>query len=540
MSPRPSLTDTSPNPDLQLMALATSPSPVARMLRHAHQIPEDAAIRYRGGTTSWSALAHQVLDCAAWMRARGVGAGDRIALVLTNRADYIVLTLAASALGAITVPVNFRLTSGEVAYIVDRTRPVLVFCEEPTREVTRKALGQGASTLHDVDESPVDTGDLAAGAPLAPEEVFVPTSADDFCILHTSGTTGHPKGAVLSYGTVYSSGNRNAARWTLGEGPSTAMLASPMFHVGAFMSFLTTVMGGATALVVPSAGFDPAATLQLMKSEQVTAAFLVPQQWQLVCDAIAAQGEAGRAGLTIQHPNWGGAPASPTLLQQMKELMPDAQIRAVFGQTETAGTAVTLSYEDSLERPSSVGLPVEDTWIRVVGPDMVDVERGQVGEIVYRGNCVMSRYWDDEEATARAFDGGWFHSGDLVRQDEDGYVYVVDRLKDMIISGGENIYCAEIENALAWHPQVGEVTVVGRPDPRWGEVPVACVVPVDAAAPPDLAGVREFLGDRLASYKHPKEIRVLTEIPRTSMGKIHKVALREDVKDDALTAVEAP
>ena len=213
----------------------------------------------------------------------------------------------------------------------------------------------------------------------------------------------------------------------------------------------------------------------------------------------------------------------------MAACLPNAQISAVFGQTETSATTVTLTFDDALRKLGSVGKPTPDTWIRIVDADMNDVGVDEVGEIVYRGTCVMDRYWNDEAATAEAFAGGWFHSGDLVRRDSEGFLYVVDRLKDMIISGGENIYCAEVENVLSWHPAVAEVTIVGRPDSTWGEVPVACIVPKPGSDAPALTDLRAFLDDRLARYKHPKDVLVLDALPRTGMGKIHKSALRDAV-----------
>ena len=165
--------------------------------------------------------------------------------------------------------------------------------------------------------------------------------------------------------------------------------------------------------------------------------------------------------------------------------------------------------------------------MRIVDHAMNDVGVDEVGEIVYRGPCVMSRYWNNDEATAEAFAGGWFHSGDLVRRDHEGFIYVVDRLKDMVISGGENIYCAEIENVLAWHPDIAEVSIVGRSDPKWGEVPVACIVPRDPEAPPGLDSVREFLAGKLAAYKHPKDLEIYETLPRSAMGKILKTTLRK-------------
>jgi len=214
----------------------------------------------------------------------------------------------------------------------------------------------------------------------------------------------------------------------------------------------------------------------------------------------------------------------------MGEAFPRALNVAVFGQTETSPITCVLRGEDSLRKLGSVGQPIPTIQYRIVDAAMNDVPVGEVGEIVYRGPTVMQGYWNKPEETEAAFADGWFHSGDLVKQDEEGFVWVVDRLKDMIISGGENIYCAEVENAIASHPAVLEVAVIGRPDERWGQVPVA-VVNVAPGTELDLAGLQEFLSGRIASYKVPKDLTVIEALPRNAGGKILKGKLRELVTE---------
>ncbi|WP_236863580.1 AMP-binding protein [Brevibacterium daeguense] len=516
-------------PTDHLLDLSRSVSMTGKLLRHAHEIPDQHAVVFRGDGITWSTYADLVLRMAQHLRDRGVGRGDRVAVVLTNRPEFLVVTAAADAIGAIIVPVNFRLTGSEIAYIVDMVDPVVLFTESGTHQLAVHALGETTSqpALVDCDEVDLLTPSSYPAGPLEVSDIVIPDPHDDFVILHTSGTTGHPKGAVLSNLTVFSAAVQNAARWGANSDSGVIMLAPPLFHIGSFASSQAALAGGAAALVIPSAGFDPEQALHNMKTSAVTAAFMVPQQWSLICDIIE---RTGSEGLAITHASWGGAPATEKLLTRMAACMPDAEITAVFGQTETTGTAVSLPFADSLRKIGSVGKPTAETSVRIVDGDMNDVGVDEVGEIVYRGPCVMSRYWNNPEATAEAFHGGWFHSGDLVRRDSEGFIYVVDRLKDMIISGGENIYCAEIENVLAWHPEVVEVSVVGRPDEKWGEVPVACIVPKDPENPPSLDDVRAFLGDKLAKYKHPKELQVFDVLPRSGMGKILKTNLRESVR----------
>jgi len=225
--------------------------------------------------------------------------------------------------------------------------------------------------------------------------------------------------------------------------------------------------------------------------------------------------------------SWGAAPASDTLLRDMSELFPGTQIYAAFGQTEMSPVTCMLLAQDAIRKLGSVGKVIPTVAARVVDDNMNDVLVGQVGEIVYRAPTLMAGYWNNPKATAEAFAGGWFHSGDLVRQDAEGYVWVVDRKKDMIISGGENIYCAEVENVLAGHPAIVEVAVIGRADERWGEVPVA-IVALGAVADGsiDLGDLDQFLSERLARYKHPKALKIVDALPRNPAGKVLKTELR--------------
>lgn len=221
----------------------------------------------------------------------------------------------------------------------------------------------------------------------------------------------------------------------------------------------------------------------------------------------------------------------------MIETFPQASVSTAFGQTECSPVTCSLRGEDAIRKIGSVGTPILNVEVRVVDEEMNDVPPGEVGEIVYRGPTVMKEYWNKPEETAAAFAGGWFHSGDLVRQDEDGYFYVVDRKKDMIISGGENIYCAEVENVLAGHPGTADVAVIGVPHAKWGEVPLAVIVPADPSAPPTAGEIETFARRHLAGYKCPGQIAVVPELPRNASGKVLKTELRARYSggDPALT-----
>jgi fatty-acyl-CoA synthase len=273
---------------------------------------------------------------------------------------------------------------------------------------------------------------------------------------------------------------------------------------------------------MPTAPFTAASTLDVVESEGVTGMFLVPAQWQALC----AHPDATRRTRSLRRISWGAAPATATLLEAMAKTFPHAEIICLFGQTEMSPVTTSLPSEHAIRKIGSVGKPIPTVPMRIVDDYMNDVAPGEVGEIVYRGPTLMAGYWNNAKATDEAFAGGWFHSGDLVRQDDEGFIYVVDRKKDMIISGGENIYSAEVENALAGHPGIADVTVIGARHERWGETPVAVVVPADPARPPTLAELTDWLRDRLASYKKPTALVLVGELPRSAAGKVLKHELR--------------
>jgi fatty-acyl-CoA synthase len=239
---------------------------------------------------------------------------------------------------------------------------------------------------------------------------------------------------------------------------------------------------------------------------------------------VCAAQRANPRQLRLRVLSWGAAPASDTLLREMSATFPGTQILAAFGQTEMSPVTCMLLGEDAIRKLGSVGKVIPTVSARIVDDEMNDVPIGQVGEIVYRAPTLMAGYWNNPQATAEAFAGGWFHSGDLVRQDEEGYIWVVDRKKDMIISGGENIYCAEVENVLAAHPGIVEVAVIGRPHHKWGEIPVAVAAITRATL--TLDDLDEFLTERLARYKHPKALEIVDALPRNPAGKVLKTDLR--------------
>ncbi len=496
-----------------------------QLARHALMQPNATALRFLGQSTTWAELDRRVTGLADALSRRGVRFGDRVMILMLNRPEFVEATLAASQLGAIAIPVNFRLTPPELAFLVQDcqaavlvTEPVLADVATAVRDIApalSTVIVAGAAT----EDGVLGYEDLIAEGGDAHEPVDIPNDSPAL-IMYTSGTTGRPKGAVLTHANL--AGQAMTAMYTTAPdiNNDVGFIGVPLFHIAGIGNVLGGLLLGTPTVIHPLGGFDPGQLLDVLEAERVTGIFLVPAQWQAVC---AAQ-KAKPRDIRLRSLSWGAAPASDTLLREMSQTFPDSKILAAFGQTEMSPVTCMLLGEDAITKRGSVGKVIPTVSARVVDEDMNDVPVGEVGEIVYRAPTLMAGYWNNPQATAEAFAGGWFHSGDLVRMDADGYVWVVDRKKDMIISGGENIYCAEVENALAAHPAIVEVAVIGRPHPKWGEVPVA--VAAVSAAQLRLADLVEFLDERLARYKHPKGLEIVDTLPRNPAGKVLKTELR--------------
>ena len=405
--------------------------------------PDATALRFLGRTTTWGELDRRVTALAGALSRRGVSFGDRVLILMLNRTEFIETVLATNRLGAIAVPVNFRMTPPEIAFLVGDCEARVV--------VTETVLAGVATAVRTLDPSLADVvvaggatedgmlgyDELLAEAGGPPAPVDIPDDSPAL-IMYTSGTTGRPKGAVLTH--VNLTGQAMTVLFTSGADLNNdiGFIGVPLFHIAGVGNTIVGLFLGRPTVIYPLGAFDPGALLDVLANEHVTGIFLVPAQWQAVCAAQRANPRA----LKLRVLSWGAAPASDTLLREMAQTFPGTQILAAFGQTEMSPVTCMLLGEDAIRKLGSVGKVIPTVAARVVDDDMNDVPVGQVGEIVYRAPTLMAGYWNNPEATAEAFAGGWFHSGDLVRLDDEGYVWVVDRKKDMIISGGENIYCA--------------------------------------------------------------------------------------------------
>ncbi len=497
---------------------------VDHVARHAYTIPDAVALKFEGDSITWAQLHGRVRSLAAAFAGRGVSRGDRVAILMTNRPEFLEATLAANAVGAIAVPVNFRLTPAEAAHVLQDSGAALIITDSllaPLAAAAAASLPQPPLIIaagQDGAESDQAVIDGVAGAP---PEVEI-DERDVALIMYTSGTTGRPKGAMLTHLNLLMQSITAIRTGRLHGDGHVSLLNVPMFHIAGIGGMPPALMLGATTVLMPTAPFDAEATLDVIETEGVTSLFLVPAQWQVLC----AHPDATRRTRSLRTISWGAAPATVTLLETMAKTFPAAEVISVFGQTEMSPVTTSLSAADAIRKIGSVGKPIPTIAARIVDERMNDVAPGEVGEIVYRGPSLMAGYWNNPAATEEAFDGGWFHSGDLVRADDEGFLYVVDRKKDMIISGGENIYCAEVENVLSAHPAVADIAVIGARHERWGETPIAIVVPVDPAVPPTLDDLTSWALGKLASYKKPTGIVVLDQLPRNAAGKVLKHELR--------------
>jgi len=512
-----------------------------QLARHARTIPDAVAFSFQGTHRTYRQLDGRVSRLANAIGERGVGIGDRVAVVTYNGLEMVEAYLACARVGAICVPINFRLVADEVGYQLADSGAVLAIVDAALAPTVAQARAQATSVRACLvvgrdGDSPADSdGYEDALRSASPEQL--PTAVDlqaPAVIMYTSGTTGRPKGAVLTHYNLLIQTVSKTINVGLPPDCRTWLISTPLFHIGGLAAMLTSLLVGGRVVLGRSVAFDPVLTVDLLERERINCCFFVPAQWQAICDLPDI---ADRDLSALRLISWGAAPAPTTLLRRMIELFGHADITTSFGQTECSAVTTILRGEDALGKIGSVGTPILNVEVRIVDEYGGDVPQGQVGEIVYRGPSVMREYWNKPVETAEAFAGGWFHSGDLVRQDSDGYIYVVDRLKDMIISGGENIYCVEVEDVVAAHPKVAGVAVVGVPHERWGETPLAVVVPVDGADPPTDEDITRWCRERLAAYKCPRGVSIMDDLPRNASGKVRKNELKERARSGVTVKV---
>ncbi|MFF8881077.1 acyl-CoA synthetase [Streptomyces flaveolus] len=491
--------------------------------RRARKTPDRVAVVHEDRSWTYRDLHRRVLRLAHGLRALGTGRGDRVAYLGPNHPAFLETLFAAGALGAVFVPLNTRLAAPELAYnLSDSGSTVLV--HGPEQALAARAVADEAGLCHRVAlDGPEDGAhgyeELIAGGAAGPLDVAV-TPEDPCMIMYTSGTTGRPKGAVLSHGNIIWN-SVNVLVDTDLAGDEVTLVVAPLFHTaGLNMTCLPTLLKGGRVVLLGA--FDAEQVLETIESRRVTHLFAVPTMY----DAMAARPRWATTDLSsLRTVTCGGAPVpARTIATYLARGLAFSQ---GYGMTEASPGVLFLDKEQTSAKAGSAGVPHFFTDTRVVLPDGGDAGPEQRGEILVHGPNVMSGYWGRPEDTEAAFtDGGWLRTGDVARTDADGYAYIVDRVKDMFVSGGENVYPAEVEGALLTHPAVDECAVIGVPDRVWGEVGRAVVVlrPGARAAEDDLLG---HLRGRLAKYKIPKSVILTDRLPRTASGKIIKSAVRD-------------
>ncbi|MGV9709499.1 acyl-CoA synthetase [Gordonia sp. NPDC003424] len=491
--------------------------------RTSRQKPDATAIVFRDAETTYRELDDRTTRLAHSLADLGVERGDRVALLSANHPSYLEALFAAGLLGAILVPLNARLTAPEVTYALQDSGARVLIHSAELGEVAVAAAGEAGTGRRIVVDGEPDADALGYEAIIATgrtERIEVEVTHDDPClIMYTSGTTGNPKGVVLTHGGVtFAVLNPIVDLDLLSD--EVSLVAAPLFHTAAlnFISLPTILKGGS---VVIEEGFEPGRILKVIAERKITYAFGVPT----MLDAMSAHPDFASADLSsIRRWIVAAAPVPPRTLKTYTAR--GVKLCQAYGLTETGPGALVLTPAYVEEKLGSAGLPHFFTDIRVVDPDGVETKPGERGEIQIHGPNVMREYWGRADATAASFtDDGWFRSGDVGVRDDEGFVTIVDRLKDMIISGGENIYPAEIEAAILEYPGVIGCGVFGVPHEKWGEVGCAAITLDDGAAL-TYEELEAFLTERLARYKIPKSMVVLDEIPRNATGKIRKDRLR--------------
>jgi len=493
--------------------------------------PHKTAIIFEGNHISYLELHRQINRTCCWLQSLGIEKGDRVAVMLGNCPEFLELFLACSKLGAIFVPVNFRLAAPELEYTLahsrprlfafgnefaetvlslnpSSSRPLMLLAAIPKCPLFPQLLDYQAETAACEGQDPFLTVSMA---PATPEEPQV--------IMYTSGTTGQAKGAVLSHRKTFFN-CLNADIFFKLHADDIMLIVLPLFHSGGlFIQASPVIYKGATMII--HSKLDPHKAYEDIRKYQVTKFLGVPTVYKSL---VGAETDNRAAFSSLRVCAIGGEKLTPELMAQFNDA--GFSLRQIMGQTETS-ILLWASEEDASRKPGSLGKPVFHAEVKIVDRQGRSCKPGQVGEIIVRGSIMMTEYWQDPVKTEETIRGGWLHTGDLARMDEDGYFYLIDRAKDMYISGGENVYPAEIERVLRGHPAIEDIAVVGAPDEIWGEVGLAFIIPKPGAdvTPEDVIG---FCDGRLARYKWPKRVFFEREFPRTALGKVRKAVLQRD------------
>lgn len=508
------------------------PMNAVELLTHrARLTPEKEAIVEvaTGRRFTFAQVNQRACQTARWLTALGIEYGDRVSILGHNSIAYVDLFLACGKIGAIFTPLNWRLTADELTWILNNCDSKLLVVESEFEEVAHQ-LDSATRIQHTVMRQTFDQAIAAE----ATEEPAVPERLNGesiHAILYTSGTTGRPKGALIPHRQVLWNAIATATSWGL-TSADCAPILTPMFHAGGLFVFLTPLIyAGGKVLITKE--FDLAGSISLIEKEKCTVVLGVPTIFQMWLDSNILQAADLSA---VRYFISGGAPCPVPLIHRWRDTT-GISLRQGYGMSEVGVNCFSMSNEESISKAGSVGKPIFHLNAQIIDETGASLPQGETGELVFSGPQVCVGYLNNPEATAETIQNGWFHTGDMARIDEDGFVQIVGRFKDMIISGGENVYAAEVESALMSHPAVQLCALVGKPDEKWGEVGVMFVVtesdqPVPSAD--ELAAqLIEHCHQKLARFKVPKEIIFLYELPHSPYGKVEKIKLKKAYIDQA-------
>ena len=511
----------------------------ANLERTAARVPDSDALvsRHQGARFTWAELNSAVDRLARGLLGLGLAKGDRLGVWSPNRYEWALTQYATAKVGVILVNINPASRTSELEYALRQSGCRMLVAAPEFRGADYRAMVEevrdGLPALEQVVFFDSPQWDVLAAGDQGPDAAQLRARMDELDfddpinIQYTSGTTGSPKGATLTHHNILN--NALLLSGSLGYTEADRVcIPVPLYHCfGMVIGNLGCSLRGA-CIVYPEAAFDPLATLEAVAGERCTSLYGVPTMFIAELDHPRFPEfdlSSLRTGIMA------GSPCPIEVMRRVASEMGIEEMTIAFGMTETSPASTMVRRDDTLEhRCGTVGQAMPHTEIKIVDP-MSDrtVARGESGEFRTRGYLVMSGYWDEPERTAEAVDAaGWMHTGDLATMDEEGYIRIVGRIKDMIIRGGENVYPREIEEFLYGHPKIGDVQVVGVPDETYGEEILACVIPRDPAQPPTLEEVTEYCREQLAHYKIPRRLQILETFPMTVSGKVRKIELREN------------
>ena len=474
----------------------------------------DTGVRY-----SYAELNERANRAGNWLLKQGVQMGDRVSILAHNCIAYFDIFFACGKIGAIFTPLNWRLTANELSYIVADCAPkVLFFGDEfaGTTQTMRPNIAGVVEQIVPLSSYQIIINEQSANEPPSPQL----DGETPYCILYTSGTTGKPKGAIIPHRQVLWNAINTITSWGLTE-KDVSPVFTPLFHAGGLFAFMTPLLYLGGRLIL-SKGFDPEESLQVILQEKCTVILGVPTLFQMWLNSPTfATADFSHVHFFIS----GGAPCPVSLMEAWRNKK-GVVFRQGYGLTEVGPNCFSMTDAESVPKSGSVGKPIFHSEMRLVNENGQDVAVGETGELLIRGPHVCVGYWRNEPATRDAIREGWFHTGDMARMDENGFFTIAGRFKDMIISGGENIYAAEVEAVFHEHPAVAEAALIGKPDEKWGEVGLM-IVALQKGGVANEGELLDFCRQRLARYKVPREIIFTQELPHSPYGKVEKVKLRE-------------